>query len=123
MIGREKNVGQRIRDFAVYFSLGIGLASFVYSDSLYIFLICMGKEERSKFDLENFGQPPLGGVEIKLNFFNPFRLSVNIAAFSFIFVVPIFYYKIFKFRRMQDASVQGNSKLIARKHFISTNGR
>ena len=77
-----------------------------------MFLDCMGRGEWFLFDLENPFLPFDGGVAIKLGFFNPFRLSTNIVAFAFIFVVPVFYFKIFLFRKKQDSSVQGTLKYV-----------
>ena len=111
MIGREKKSGRQIQDMVVSFSIGIGIVSLAYSETSDLFLLCMGKEERFRFDFENFDQQQLSltASTAKLNFFHPFRLSVNIAAFSFIFIVPICYHKIFKFRRLHDRFVRGIS--------------
>ena len=46
------------------------------------------------FDLKRPYSPPIAGVEIKLPFFNPFRLSVNMVGYAFIFVVPCLYYNL-----------------------------
>ena len=112
MMGREKDLGQNIQDLTVFVSVGLGVISLVYRESIRIFLLCMGKEERFRFDIENFAQQFQGGSEIKLPFFHPFRLSYNMAIFSNIFVVPFFYNKIFKFRKKQDTSIQGISRQI-----------
>ena len=109
MMGREKDLGQRIQDLTVFVSVGLGVISLVYRESIRIFLLCMGKEERFRFDIENFARQFQGGIEIKLPFFHPFRLSVNMAVFSHIFVVPILYFTIFTFRKKQDTSIQGIS--------------
>ena len=98
-------------------SLGFGVASIFYSDSIIIFHQCMGKEER--FHLDILGRILPRGILIRLEFFNPFRLCFNTAGVLFIFVVPILYFHIFKFRKRQDNSIQGisvkvniNSKMI-----------
>ena len=67
----------------------------------------MGKMEMFHLDLKHPFSPPIGGAAIKLPFFNPFRLSANMVGYTFIFVVPLLYYKIFKFRKKQDNSVKG----------------
>ena len=107
IIGREKDLGQKIQDLTVYLSVGLGVISLVYRESIIVFLLCMGKEEMFRFDLENFFQQSMGRMGIKLTFFHPFRLSVNMIIFSFIFVVPILYNWIFKFRKKQDTNIQG----------------
>ena len=109
VIGREKYLGQKIHDLTVCLSVGLGVISLFYRESINIFLLCMGKEERFRFETENLAKQFQGGSlsGIKLTFFHPFRLSVNTAAFSFIFVVPILYHTIFKFRKKQDTSIQG----------------
>ena len=112
--GREKIIGNKVRDFLIMTSLGFGVASIFYSDSITIFHLCMGKEERNHLDIS--GQPAKSGLlskqkalNMRLDFFNPFRLCANISMTLFIFVVPLLYYQIFKFRKKQDNSVQGIS--------------
>ena len=92
--GREKNVGKTVRDLLILISVGIAFESIFYSDSILIFLHCMGKEER--FYLEILGQKPGTGTFTRLEILSPFRLSYISAGFSFLFIVHIFYYKIFK---------------------------
>ena len=106
--GKEKNIGISARDYLIMTSLGFAVASIFYSDSINIFLFCMGKEER--FHLDILGKPAKSGVLIRLDFFSPFRLCINIAGALFIFVVPLLYYQIFKFRKKQDNSIQGISE-------------
>ena len=106
-MGKEKQFGNHILKLSLYTSLGIGLLSLKYRENTSYFLFCMGKMELFYFDLKHIFSPTLGGAGIKLPFFNPFRLSVNMVGFTFIFVVPVLYYKIFKFRQKQDNSVQG----------------
>ena len=107
MIGREKDLGQTIQNLTVFVSLGLGVISYFYGESTHIFLLCMGKEEMFRFDLDNFFEQSMGGMGIQLTFFHPFRLSVNMSIFSFIFVAPILYNMIFKFRKKQDTNIQG----------------
>ena len=83
------------------------MLSLIYRESTFNFLSCMGKMEMFYFDFRHPFSTPIGGTGIKLPFFNPFRLSVNMVGYTFIFVVPLLYYKIFKFRQKQDNSVQG----------------
>ena len=75
---------------------------------LRMFLICMGKEERFLFETSDFFANSKFGSSFKLPFMNPFRLSFNIIAFSFVFVVPSFYFLIYKFRDSQNSSVPGD---------------
>ena len=82
LIGREKKLGQQIQDVVVGISLAIGVTSGAYGENSMIFLLCMGREERFRFNLETFAQQQLSfaATTATLKFFNPFRLSVNIAA-------------------------------------------
>ena len=107
MIGREKHIGNQILKISLYTSLGIGMLSLIYRESTLNFLFCIGKMEMFYFDLKHPFSPPIGGTQIKLPFFNLFRLSINLVGSTFIFVVPVLYYKIFKFRQKQDDSVKG----------------
>ena len=107
--GKERKLGHEILKFAIYLSLGIGFASLLYRETNILFLICKGKEEMFRFDLKNFTQHKLSvsGSTAKLSFFHPFRLCVNILSLAFILVVPIIYYKIFKYRKRQDTNIKG----------------
>ena len=107
MVGKEKFIGNQIEKLTVSTSMMLGLLSFIYRDYNHNFLFCMGKMELIYFDLKNPFSPPVGGAGIKLDFFNPFRLSVNAVLYAFIGVVPALYYKIFKFRQQLDSSVSG----------------
>ena len=110
MVGREKDFGHQIVCLSVCTSLGIGLTSLIYRENMRMFLECMGKSEWFILDLQNPFLTIVGGSAIKLNFFNPFRLSVNTVVFAFFVVVPILYYKIFRFRQKQDTSIAGMAK-------------
>jgi hypothetical protein len=109
-MGKEKHIGNQILKISLSTSLGIGMVSLIYRESTFYYLFCMGKMEMFYFDLKQPFSPPIGGTAIKLPFFNPFRISVNTVYYTFIFVVPLLYYKIFKFRQKQDNSVQGRKK-------------
>jgi hypothetical protein len=106
-MGKEKQIGNQILKLSFYTSLGIALLSLKYRENTSYFLFCMGKMELFYFDLKHPFSPPLRGAYIKLPLFNPFRLSVNIVGYAFFVVIPILYYKIFKFRQKQDTSIKG----------------
>ena len=73
LMGRELIVGCKIRDLVLFYSLAVGSAAIFYSESTSVFLLCMGKEERFSNDLNNFEDQTVGGLGIKLDFFNPFE--------------------------------------------------
>ena len=118
MLGREKYLGNQTIKFSVLLSMGIGLASLIFGENAVIFLLCMGKSELMNFSLQNPFLPLEGGSGIKLNFFNPFRLSVNTVGYAFMVVVPVLYFKIFKFRMKQDTSVAGRFRNFILCHSI-----
>ena len=103
--GREKIFGGKLRNLLILISLVIAMFSIFYADNIFIFLLCMGKEER--FYQEITGQKPGIGTNTNLNMSNPFKQSINLVICLFIFVVPFLYFKIFMFRRNQDMSIQG----------------
>ena len=107
LIGKEKQLGNKILKFSIYTPLVLGLLAFYYRENTIQFLFCMGKMEQFYFDLRFPVSKQIGGAGVTLEFFNPFRLSVNILGYSFFFIVPTLYYKIFRFRRIQDTSVLG----------------
>ena len=61
----EKIIGNKLLDLLIMTSLAFGVASIFYSDSIIIFHLCMGKEER--FHLDILGQIPPSGILIRLN--------------------------------------------------------
>ena len=108
MVGNEKKAGKVIMDLTAAFSVSIGCMSIVYRDNGHVFLLCMGSEEGFKFNMENMSHKFVGGAGYNMELSHPFRVLLNVAIFSFVIVVPLLYYKIFKFRKDQDISVQGN---------------
>ena len=110
LIGREVLIGKIILGWLSISSGLIGVSSFIYKDSLLVYLFCMGQEEVFRYKLPNMLECVKSGLGARLNFFNPYRLGFNFAIFLFILVVPILYYKIFQFRRNQDASIRGISE-------------
>ena len=91
----------------VFLCNSIGLVSILYRDSNHLFLLCMGREEVFKHNLADFTKEFVGGASLKMGIIHPYRLLVNILSLSFIVLVPIIYYKIFTFRKIQDISVSG----------------
>ena len=67
----------------------------------------MGREEWFKFDLENLFAKFVGGTSLNMENTHPFRVLINTAIFSFVFVVPVLYYKIFHIRKVKESRIQG----------------
>ena len=107
--GKERKLGRQVRDLVIYISAVIGISSIFYSEHINIFLLCMGKQERFIFDMSSFDKQSLGGPDINLGFVHPFRFTSIVAGYLFIFAVPVFYYKIYTFRKQQEKSVKGIS--------------
>ena len=93
-------------------SVIIGLTSLIQKEHTHMYLLRMGRQEKFIIDLENVFQPFIRGIETTLPFFNPFRLSLHIAVFSFFFIVPVLYCRIVMFRKRQDTSIKGISYAI-----------
>ena len=104
----EKVLAGIVYKFTVWIPILYGVATFFYLRKVRIFCICMGGEEQFLFDTSDFFANFQFGSSFKLPFLNPFRLSFNIIAFSFVFVVPSFYFLIYKFRDSQNSSVPGD---------------
>ena len=94
-----------------------GITTSFYLNKIRLFLICMGKEERFLFEVSDFFENSSSGTSIKLSFLHPFRLCFNFIAFSFVFIVPFFYFLIYKFRNSQTTSVQGKYIKTDQIHF------
>ena len=89
----------------------MGIISFFYRENTLLYLLCMGREEWFKFDLQNIPRHIPSGVGLNMALYHPYRMLQNINLSLFIFVVPLLYYKIYTFRNQQDISVKGKFKL------------
>ena len=103
----EKLLASIVYKFMVWIPILYGVTTFFYLRKVRIFCICMGGEEQFIFETSDFLANSKFGSSFKLPFLNPFRLSFNIIAFSFVVVVPSFYFLIYKFRDSQNSSVPG----------------
>ena len=107
LLGIENKRGKQIHTLTTIISVGLGIYSAFYGPNSLLWLLCMGREESFKFDFGNIFKNYAGGVGFNMMFSHPFRIVLNLVMFVFIFGVPILYYKVFKFRQVQDNSVQG----------------
>ena len=107
IVGQNEIVGFQIRDLVIIFSIVIGLASVLYSENILIFQLCMGKEERFRFNMTTFEPLSQDGPEINLKWFHPYRGMTIMANILFAFLIPILYFKIYQFRRRQSKSIRG----------------
>ena len=89
----------------------MGLISGIYKENSLMFLLCMGKEERFRFDFKETIRPFPKGASMNLEYMHPYRVLLNSAIFSFNIIVPVLYYKIFNFRKAHDNSLTGNFSL------------
>ena len=103
----DKALANIVYKFTIWIPVLYGITTIFYLKKLDMFLLCMGKEEQFLFQIPHFFEDPSSGTEIKLPLLNPFRLSFNVIAFSFVFIVPMFYFLIYKFRKSQTNAVQG----------------
>ena len=108
-IGQEKKLGRCIMRIFLATAGLIAFLSFIYKDSNYNFLNCMGKEENFIFnpkDQLGFGTWR-AQYRFRMLYRHPFRVSNWMTALLFVAAVPILYYKIYAFRKKQDRSVEG----------------
>ena len=54
-----------------------------------------------RYNLEDFYAPLEVGMEMRGPLWTPVRLMVNLTMWAFLFLVPIFYWRIYKFRNTQ----------------------
>ena len=109
VFGHEGRLGKKFAMISLLFSAAVGLCSAFYRENALIYLLCMGREEQFKFDISsNFFHELPNGFTLNLDGTHPLAM-VYISAFSFIFITPVVYFKIFRFRKSQDGSVQGIS--------------
>ena len=106
------NMGETVLASIVFKSticlpLFFGVASVPKLSKIRMYMICMGKEERFLFETADFYKHSTFGTAFKMPFWDPFRLAFNVLSFSFMIVVPMLYFLIYKFRKSQTKSVQG----------------
>ena len=109
----EKRVSRTIFNINLLAPVVIALMTLLHLQNLRLYLKCVGKEEQFLFKFPSFFSNIPSGTSIKLPFLHPFRLAFNIIAFSFILVVPYFYYKIYTFRESQATQVPGKSAILS----------
>ena len=108
----EKALTQIVYKFTVWVPLLFGVVTLFHLWKIRLFCLCMGGEEQFLYQTTDFFVDSSFGSAFKLPFMDPFRLSFNITAFSFIVVVPVFYYLIYQFRESHTSTVQGRNKKI-----------
>ena len=107
MLGAENRLGNQIQIVTAALSFGFGIMSAFYGNNSHILLLCMGREEAFKYNLEYTIGSYNGGVAFNMRLYHPFRLSFNIVLFIFVIIVPVLYYKVFRFRQDQANTVPG----------------
>ena len=69
---------------------------------------CMGRQEEFLFSIPNFFKERTYRVNrIDLPLLSPYRLFINIQMLGFVFVVPILYALIYRFRKKHDMRMNG----------------
>ena len=106
------NMGESVLSNIVYkttllIPIFFGVVGATKLNKVRFFLICMGREERFMYETSDFFKQSRFGQSIKLPFWDPFRLSFNFLSFSFLLVVPVFYFLIYNFRNKQTTRIQG----------------
>ena len=80
---------------------------------------CMGRQEEFLFNLPNFFEERTYKVNrIDLPMLSPFRVFINTQMLSFIFVVPILYAFIYKFRKKHDMRIAGKKTQALARHLL-----
>ena len=96
---------------AIILFVSISLSTFclIYIDKSYFYLKCVGKEDIFHEEFKNFDI----GLKLVwlLPIYHPFQLISILAFFAFIFIVPIGYICIYRFRQQQVKSVKGLAEM------------
>ena len=103
----EKALAGIVYKFTVLGPILYGVATFFHLWKIRFFCLCMGGEEQFLYQTSDFFADSSFGSSFKLPFLHPFRLSFNIIAFSFVFIVPVFYFLIYRFRDSHTSTVPG----------------
>ena len=94
--------------------------SFLYREQNFYYLNCIGKAEY--FHSQNESSLRLVWL---LPLYHPFHLLSIIAFFSYTFLVPLAYFRIYRFRKQQDSKVNlglsdNSRKVRIRKNLVTT---
>ena len=87
-------------------SVSLTAFSFVYREKSFLYLKCLGKEEVFYSKYEDTGVRLVWLLPI----YHPFHLLSILAFFSYIFLVPVGYFHIYKFRKRLDSETRGLSE-------------
>ena len=69
---------------------------------------CMGRQEEFLYTLPNFFEKRSHKVNrIDLPFISPYRLFINVQMLAFVFVIPVLYASIYRFRKNHDKRING----------------
>jgi hypothetical protein len=117
---QRKNFNFFISAVICLLSCSLTFFSFLYREQNFVFLDCIGKAEyfhsQNKSSVRLFWLLPL---------YHPFHLLSIIAFFSYTFVVPLAYFRIYRFRKQQDSKVSlglsdKSRKVRIRKNLVTT---
>ena len=107
MVGYEKRLGDFFNRLLFSFAAIIGASTFFYKEKMFNYLNCMGKDENFMFNLRDPFETSSTYFRFRLNYWHPFRVANTLTVLLFIVTIPVFYYKIYVFRKEQNASVPG----------------
>ena len=134
--GGGKRIWTFIHSTVVFLCILCGVVFALERSSSLTFLRCMGEEEKFwyvgllqnclgslsspfnffffRYNLENFYSPPLStsGMELRQPIWAPARVLTNLTTWAFIFLVPLLYRTIFKFRNIHNLNMKGKYSVI-----------
>ena len=116
---------KRLQNMFLLFLFGSAAVSaflgLLYHEKTKRYTRCMGQEEQFFYDIPFFLEQPRGGPLNKLPIWHPVRLYLVILYNVYIFVVPIAYIKIFRFRKLDTSVVSEQAQLFRkRRNIVST---
>ena len=117
---QRKNFNFFISAVICLLSCSLTFFSFLYREQNFYFLDCIGRAEY--FHSQN--QSSLRLVWL-LPLYHPFHLLSILAFFSYVFLVPLAYFRIYRYRKQQDSKVSlglsdNSRKVRIRKNLVTT---
>ena len=105
-IGKAR-LGKILNIFTFLIPLVLCLPTHYFREDKFVFLQCLGREEDFYYNTDDFFLPVIREVGIRQPLYHPFRLVTNLVIYIYTIVVPVGYYKIYKFIKKHNLQVKG----------------
>ena len=104
-----------IKQTCLYLPAATMVSTLYYATKLNSYSRCMGKQEQFLYKLPNFFEErsyPINWID--LPFLSPYRIFIYLQTISFVFIVPMLYASIYRFRKNHDMTFNGKNLFVCK---------